>query len=67
MQYQTFIKSGKAVITQAGLRCQGVRPKDVNTPCNKLLIKRNSANQIAGCLKCDRCHQIVEIEISVKQ
>jgi len=63
---QTFIKQGKAVLTQSGLRCQAPREKDPDAPCNKLLVKRNAQGQIAGCFRCDRCGQDVEVEISMK-
>lgn len=63
---QTLIKKGKAIITQTGLRCQGPRAKEPATPCNKLLVKKNQVNQIAGWFRCERCGQDVEVEIQVK-
>lgn len=66
MIYQTHIKKGKAVIMSNGLRCQGPRLKSPDIPCNKLLVKKNSINQIAGAFKCERCGQEIEVELAQK-
>lgn len=59
-----FIKRGKAVFTANGLRCQGARVRDPDRPCNKLLMRKNGAGQLAGEMKCERCGQIVEVELA---
>ena len=66
MSQKTFIQQGKAVLTQNGLRCQGPREKDPSTPCNKLLVKKNSLGQVAGAFKCERCGQEIVVELAVK-
>jgi hypothetical protein len=66
MANQTFIKQGRAVLTQNGLRCQFPREKDPTTPCNKLLVKKNALGQVAGAFKCERCGQEIVVELAVK-
>lgn len=61
--FQTHIKKGTAILAPNGLRCQGPRVKQPTQVCNKLMIRKNSIGQIAGELKCERCGQIVEVEI----
>jgi hypothetical protein len=63
--FQTFIVQGQAIITSSGLRCNGPRLKQPDQACNKLLVKKNSLNQISGCFLCDRCKQ--EIEVVTRQ
>ena len=57
------IKKGRAIIVPNGLRCQGPRLKQPDQLCNKLLVRKNDLGQIAGNFKCERCSQIVEVEI----
>lgn len=63
MNFLTQIKKGRAVIVQSGLRCQGPRVKQPDQVCNKLLVRKNAIGQIAGQFKCDRCSQVIEVEI----
>jgi hypothetical protein len=62
-KHQTFIVNGKATITPSGLRCQGPRVKQPELACNKLLVKKNSLNQLCGCFRCERCGQDIEVTI----
>lgn len=66
MSYQTFITKGKAMIQNDGLRCRNPRDKDPTRSCNKLIVKKSSSGQIAGSFLCERCKQIVEVEIEVR-
>jgi hypothetical protein len=66
MSCHIFVKRGKAVLTPNGLRCQGSRPKDPTLTCNKLLVKRNSVQQVAGAFKCERCGAEIEIELLIR-
>lgn len=63
MSQQIVVKRGQAFVTQNGLRCRGPRAKDPNTPCGKLVVKKNALGQIAGAFKCERCSQEIEIEL----
>jgi hypothetical protein len=66
MTLQAHIKRGKAILTPDGLRCQAPRLKDPSHKCNKLQVRRNSANQLAGAFKCERCSQEIEVELVAK-
>lgn len=57
------ITKGKALITPEGLRCGASRTNDQDRRCNKLLAKKNAANQIAGNFRCERCRQEIEVKL----
>lgn len=61
--FQMHIKRGRAVIFGNGLRCQGPRVKQPDQVCNKLIVKKNSLNQVAGAFKCERCSQEIDVEL----
>lgn len=60
---QTCIKAGRAILVPNGLRCQGPRLKQSDQICNKLLVRKNTIGQIAGSYKCERCGQLIEVEL----
>jgi hypothetical protein len=47
-----------------GLRCMAKRSGDPDRSCNKLLARLNVAGQVAGNFQCDRCKQIVSVEMT---
>jgi hypothetical protein len=63
MTHQTRITKGKAVITPDGLRCRAPRDKDPARTCNKLIVKKNPVGQIAGSFLCERCDELIDVEI----
>lgn len=58
------ITKGKAAIVNDGLRCRAPRPDDPTLACNKCICKKNSAGYVAGNFKCERCGQLIEVEIA---
>jgi hypothetical protein len=62
---QIVIKLGKAKVINGGLRCANFRDDKPTLLCNKQLARKNSAGQIAGSFKCDRCGAIVEVGIKI--
>ena len=63
MNLMICVSKGKALVTPEGLRCGAPRESEPERRCNKLLCKRNSAGQIAGNYRCERCHQEIEIKL----
>ncbi len=61
MVQQVIISRGTAVVKNGGLRCNAPRVGDPSRTCNKLLAKINTAGQIAGNFRCDRCKSEVEV------
>jgi hypothetical protein len=62
---QIIIKQGKAKILNGGLRCANFRNDKPTLLCNKQLARKNSAGELAGSFKCERCGAIVEVGIRV--
>jgi phage FluMu protein Com len=67
MNFLLAIKRGKAIIVPNGLRCQGPRLKQPDQLCNKLLVRKNTSGQISGSFKCDRCGQLIDVELRTKE
>ncbi len=67
MPLLTSITKGKARIHPEGLRCAAPRDNDPARDCNKLIAKRNDAGQIAGNFLCERCRQVIEVKLIVRE
>jgi phage FluMu protein Com len=61
---EIVVSEGAAKVVNDGLRCAAKRKNDPDRPCNKLLARLNAAGQIAGSFLCDRCKQIVSVEMT---
>lgn len=59
-----IVTEGAAKVVNDGLRCMAPRGNDPDRFCNKLLARLNAVGQIAGNFLCDRCKQIVSVEIT---
>jgi hypothetical protein len=59
-----IVTEGAAKVVNGGLRCMAKRTGDPDRSCNKLLARLNAAGQIAGNFLCDRCKQIVSVEMT---
>ncbi len=63
MKLVIFFSKGKGFITREGLRCGALRESDPARNCNKLLVKKNAEQQIAGSFRCERCGQDIEVRM----
>ncbi len=63
MKPKIVITQGVAKLEGECLRCNSVRLVGNGKHCGKLLAKLNTRGQLAGCFKCERCNQLLEVQV----
>jgi hypothetical protein len=61
---QIVITQGQAYVKGDVLRCMAKRSDDPERICNKVVVKKNTAGEIAGNFMCPdrRCRQLISVE-----
>jgi hypothetical protein len=61
---QIVITQGQAYVKGDGLRCMAKRSDGTGRVCDKLVVKKNPAGEIAGAFQCPdrRCRQPIQVE-----